>query len=461
MFALPGIILLVITIYLRPQEIFPVLQAVPLLHLFMALSIFGILIDWRLRISRPTATPQLGWTIAFVIWCVISLIAKAPSDGLLGEIIEVFIPLGLFLIIAHGVQTFRALAVVAATLLAVCLFLSYVGIAQRFSDKGCHRLTGESTKDGVYDGRPCETVEQCAKDNPEPGADYSCEYVGPLGTSSVGLRVRYLGVLADPNELSLAICIGLPFAFAFLERRRNSARIALLVIALGMVGACTVFSQSRGGQLVMLSVLATYFVRQYGLRGLIACGVAALPMLLLGGRSGAEADGSSLERLECWLVGTEMFRENPILGVGKNMFVEHHFLTAHNSYVLAPAELGLPGYWIWSCLLYVSVKIPWMVVRRGSQRDVAGQYAYPQVARTWGLAMLAAIIGAATGIFFLSFCYHYVLWIYLGLCGALYTCVRSHDPRFEVKLRPLELVAILIVNLGLTAMIWVYTVRKV
>jgi hypothetical protein len=460
MFALPGIILLILTIYLRPQEIFPVLQTVPLLHLFMGLSIFGIFLDWRLRLSRPTATPQLGWAVVFTIWCLITQVLKAPPDGLIAELIETCIPLGLFLIIAHGVQTFRALAVVAVTLLMVCLFLSWVGIDQRFSEKGCHVLTGETTKEGTYDGRPCNDSYECAKNDPEPGADYTCEYVGPFGTSSVGLRVRYRGVLADPNELSLAICIGLPFAFALVERRKNAARFLLLAVALGLVGTCTVFTQSRGGQLVMLSVLGTYFVKRYGLRGMIIAGVAAIPMLLFGGRSGTEAAGSSVERMECWYVGTEMFRENPILGVGKNLFVEHHFLTAHNSYVLAPAETGLLGYWVWSCLLYISIKIPWTVVRRGEKADAEGHTLSP-AARTWALAILAGTIGVSVGIFFLSFCYHYVLWIYFGLCGALYTAVRTHDPGFEVKLKPIELVGILVANQVLTFCIWFYTQRNI
>jgi hypothetical protein len=485
LFALPGIILLILTIYLRPQEIFPILQSVPLLHLLMGLSMFGIALDWRLRLSRPTATPQLVWAVTFTIWCVLSLLIKAPPDGLIGELIEAFIPLGLFLIIAHGIQTFRALSVVCVTLLLVCIGLSAVGVDQRFSAKGCHVIIEEGTKDGVYDGRGCETVHDCTANDPEPGADYTCEYVGPFGTSSVGLRVRYRGVLGDPNELALAISIALPFAFALLERRRTLGRIILAILALGSIGMCVVFTESRGGQLVIMAVLGVYFARRYGLRGLVIAGIACLPMLLLGGRSGQEAEASSLERLECWFVGTEMFRDNPIIGVGKNMFVEHHFLTAHNSYVLAPAELGYPGYILWTCLLYLSVKIPYMVVRQGMRaraaaaamlRTVASASHLPgrplgpvsaaisplsPVAETWGLAPLAAILGAVVGVFFLSFCYHYVLWTYFGLCGALYTCVRTHDPTFKVRITIVEIISIAILDLMLLAAIWVYTRGKV
>ena len=69
----------------------------------------------------------------------------------------------------------------------------------------------------------------------------------------------------------------------------------------------------------------------------------ALPVLLLGGRSGENADQSTLERYEAWSTGLTMFRGNPVFGVGARQFAEHHYLTAHNSYVLSFAELGFPG----------------------------------------------------------------------------------------------------------------------
>ena len=41
MFAIPGIIALVVFIYARPQEFFEHLQVVPLLYLFFGLALYG------------------------------------------------------------------------------------------------------------------------------------------------------------------------------------------------------------------------------------------------------------------------------------------------------------------------------------------------------------------------------------------------------------------------------------
>ncbi len=461
MFALPGILATIFVIYLRPQEVFTDLQRVPILYLLLGLAIFGLALDLKLRLSRPTAAPQLTLVLLYIIWCGVTLVVNVTPDVAFSGIIDTMIPLVLFLLIAHGVQTFRALQAVALVILVMAIFLAYIGVDQRFSMKGCHALTAESDREGTFDGRPCETKRECDIDSPEPGTEYICEYVGKLDTSSVGLRVRYRGVLADPNELSLALGVALPFAFALFERKRNATRMALLALSLGLIGLCTVYTQSRGGQLVFMSVLGTYFVRRFGWKGLILGAVTAIPMMMFGGRSGEEAEGSSAERLECWFTGIMLFREKPLFGVGKGLFTEYHFLTAHNAYVLAPAETGIVGFWLWSSIVYLSVKIPAMVLKRGAVAPADGPAAaMAPVARTWALAMLAAMVGMCVGIFFLSFCYHYVLWIYFGLCGALYAAVKTHDPTFEVKITVRELLLILVGDLAIIGAIYTYARMK-
>ena len=50
-----------------------------------------------------------------------------------------------------------------------------------------------------------------------PGVEYMCEHPGFLGTHSIAGRVRYRGLLKDPNELAWAVGLGVPFAFALYE----------------------------------------------------------------------------------------------------------------------------------------------------------------------------------------------------------------------------------------------------
>jgi O-antigen ligase len=408
-------------------------------------------------------TPQLGFVGLFFLWCIVTLAVRAPAQ-LPRAGLNVGISIILYLLIGHGVQTFRAFQLLVGTLLAVTLFLSAVGVHQGFAPFGCHVINASNPSDlsvGVFDGRPCENERECLQGDPEPGADYLCERVGLFGTSTIGKgRVRYLGPLQDPNELSLAIGIGLPFAFAFFERKRSTGRLLLLLSALLLVGTCTVFTQSRGGQLVFLAAVGAYFVKRFGMKGLILGAVLALPLLMLGGRSGEEAEASSLERLECWYEGMSMFKQYPLFGVGQGQFTEHHFLTAHNSYVLAPAELGFPGMVIWSIVMYITVKIPVSALQRLSRRAPSLPGAEADVARTWAMGLLAALLGLLVGIFFLSFCYHQTLWIYIGLSGAFYCALKNHDPDWEVRFRWRDLLLVIAIDVMLVALLFVYTRLK-
>ena len=106
MFAIPGILLLLVFIYVRPLEFLLWLRVVPLLYIFCGLAIFGFAVDLRLKRVRPMLTPQGPWVAAFFVWCLITLLVKA-RDRLMADAISLAISLVLYLIIAHGVQTFR------------------------------------------------------------------------------------------------------------------------------------------------------------------------------------------------------------------------------------------------------------------------------------------------------------------------------------------------------------------
>ena len=461
MFAIPGIIALVIFIYARPQEFFERLQALPLLYLFFALALYGAFVDVRAGNLRLRSTPQFRWVLAFFAYASLTVLIRAPSDAF-SHILSLAVCVALYALIAHGVQTFRALHVVAGTVVAMVLVVCGVGAHQGFAPTGCVVVDEANRGDnasGTPDGRPCDTVRSCYLGDAEPGAEYLCEHIGLFGTTSVGRgRVRYRGVLQDPNELALAGGVGLPLAFA-LGRvpRRSLGRGALVALTLALVVLCAVLTGSRSGQLVFLAVVGIYFFHRFGWKGVLVAGTAALPLLVLGGRSGAEAESSTTERIDCWAEALSMWKANPIIGVGLGQFGEYHYLTAHNSYLLTLAELGPLGMLLFSIVVYLSLKIPLGVLRHVTPASEADASGGVSVARPWAMALLAAFAGLIVGIFFLSFAYHYVLWIYVGLAGALYSAVRTHDPSFRVRFGLKDLALVLAANAGIVATVFLYT----
>ena len=437
MFAIPGILALIALIYARPQEFIEPLQSIPMLYIFFFLAVFGAVLDFRLESSKLLAAPVLPWALLFCAWAMITVLFTAPRTLHL-RLLELGISFALFLVIAHAVQSFRMLAVVSGAVVAMVVFVSAIGIHQGFAKTGCVLIDETHKGDhatGTYDGRSCQEPAECYLGDAEPGGQYLCERIGLFGSHSVSKgRVRWRGVLQDPNELALAASIGLPLAFAVSgsRRKRKIPRALLALGVLAVVLVCAVLTGSRGGQLVFAAVLGAYFLHRYGKRGALIAGLLVAPLLMLGGRAGLEAEKSSMERIEAWYEAISMFRSNPVYGIGFGQFGEYHYLTAHNSYMLTLAELGLPGLFLFSVMVYLSAKIPFVTLRRysGAAGARLGEAALP--ARAWSMGLLASFVGLGTGIFFLSFAYHYVLWIYMGLSGALYFAVRRHDPEFRV-----------------------------
>ncbi len=453
MFAIPGLLALIFVEYLRPQEYFPALLGVPFLHIATGLAMLGFVLDLRLGLSRLQPAPHLVLTALFFAWNLATVLVRVP-DQLLSRASPLLVPFAIYLVVAHAVQSFRILEVLCALLLGIAVVLSAIGVEQGIAPYGCHRVVlRDRGYVNVYDGRLCDgwADRRSCEEGADPGAAYACEKVGLLGTSSIAGRVRYRGTLEDPNELALALGIAIPFAFAFFDRRHSVARLVLLVVAIAGIGACAYLTRSRGGQLVFLAVLGVYFVKRFGVaRGLAWGLVLAVPIIVFGGRSSGESAGSTYERTMCWWAGLHLASAFPGFGVGSGQFTDHYQQTAHNSYILAAAELGVPGLLLWTSVVYVAAKIPIQALRA----EVA------PVARSWALALLASMAGTIVGILFLSYAYKDVLWIYIGLTGVLYHAIRRHDPGFSVRFRAADLGLLVLIDGVLLIALVGYTTAK-
>jgi hypothetical protein len=119
------------------------------------------------------------------------------------------------------------------------------------------------------------------------------------------------------------------------------------------------------------------------------------------------------------------------------MFTDHHWLTAHNSYILTLAELGLPGMFLFVTLVYLSIRTLYVGLKELA--GVPGTAA----AQVWGMALLSGMIGIAFQINTLSFAYHSVIWLFFGLVGAWYSAVRHHRPQLEIKMRLIDIVIVI------------------
>ncbi|MEO8704234.1 MAG: O-antigen ligase family protein [Kofleriaceae bacterium] len=437
MFAIPGISALIVFILVRPQEFIPILQRVPFLHLFAVFALVGYVIDVRLRRTQPIATPALPWAVAFLMWAIVTVAFVVPEQ-LISKLLELIILFTLYGTIAHGIQRFRTFQIVAGVMVATCVFVAAVCFHQGLAESQCvggENMEGEAV--GRPDGRPCDEPTQCGGPEAQPDLQYRCEKVGLFHTHSVEGRVRYRGDLNDPNEVALVISAGaVSLVLAFMRRKRNPMFRFLATIGLAVCVAAIWMTQSRGGLVAMLLVFFVYLVKRYGLWAFVPAGALAIPVMLLGGRSDASADESTQQRYEAWSAGLEMFRNNPVFGVGAGQFTDHHYLTAHNTFVLAMAEMGFVGLVLFVAIIVISVKSLIMGIRALSK--VPGS----EVAQVWGMALLGSLAATVFSVMTLSFAYKSVLWILFALIGAWANCIRHHQPDFSVRLTWRDLIII-------------------
>jgi len=447
MFVIPPLAFLFAFVFLRPHEVVDVLRPVTIGSVFVVIAV-AYALDRRIRVNRPQGSPLLTTLVAFFLFCAFSLAMKS-ADTLAQDLALYSSSLLGFLAISQGIQSVRALGSAAVVLLTITIILAALGVHQGLQQSICYQR-GNATHPEVPDGRPCDGPQACRENGGVPGGEYYCEHPGMFGTRSVGGRVRFLGFLEDPNEFAMALCMGAPLAVPFYERRRTLFRLGVIVVTTVLSAIAVIMTKSRSGQLSLMAGLGVYFLQRFGKPGLVVAGLTSLPLLMLGGRSGEEAESSSIERLECWAEALSLWSENPFFGVGFGKFTEHHFLTAHNSFMLTLSELGPLGLLLWIAALYICFKI---TIR--AQLDFAGRRdAFD--AKSWGLALSSSLAGMVISVFFLSVVYKPTTWVYLGVVAAFYATVRKHEPSWRVRFGWRDLGAVLLIAILMVAGIAAY-----
>jgi hypothetical protein len=448
---------LVFVLIFRPQEIWPFLEDFRLLDVFTALAGIGIGIEFATGRQKSAYSPQLPFLAGFLASAYFSSVLLLGREGLGLATTRATIASAAMLVVMYGARSYVRLRALMGLLVVLAVFVAGVAVHQAQVEPVCIELpisAGESidSDPGTSDGRTCNTRHDCAEGG-RTDIDYVCERIGMFKTVSIERRVRWRGQLGDPNELSVYLGIVIPLLFAISAGLKKKWATVFAFAMLGLALYAVILTQSRGGQLVVGAVFAVYFWSRFGVKGLFAAAVVALPVVLLGGREGSGAESSTDERLSLLYDAMTEFVHHPLLGLGIDQFVEIRRMTAHNAYLLAAVELGLPGMFAWTGLLWVSVKIPLTVVR-----DPPPEL-NPEVRRI-AMALVVSWIGMAVGIFFLSFTYKQLLFVWLGMSGALYGVVQNESPTFEVRVGRKDYLGIAAFDCVLLALLFLYTRLK-
>lgn len=246
--------------------------------------------------------------------------------------------------------------------------------------------------------------------------------------------------LGDPNILALTLIFSLSFCLSLLLSRERAIDYLIGLVGTGVVITAIVCTQSRGGLLGILAVLAVSATRLKKSRTLllvlVPIAAAGLYMTMnLSDRVSGGADDMRAEsaggRLYSWSAAINMALDRPFTGVGINNFVNEFYvytdvwseraLTAHSAWFQVLGEAGFPGLAVFLIMVVLTLR---SAVR--THRLLQGSLAPPDL-QIFALAITAGLAGFCVAGSFLSEAYNWTFYVLLAFSSALARWVSAPD----------------------------------
>ena len=263
--------------------------------------------------------------------------------------------------------------------------------------------------------------------------------VGLVEGTRVTVARELNSALGDPNDLALILLFPLSFALILTFRSTHIARRMLGVVSLAVISTAIVLTQSRGGLIGMLAVLAAFLLSVS--RSKVACVVALLvtgsilyAVMGVTSRTIGVGDGgldlSATERIETWKAATSMAIHRPLTGVGLSNFADVYFfytsdfhghgLVAHSTWFSVLEETGFPGI-----IAFVLLIVKCFSTINRTLRHAAGQAS--REAHAMALALFVALVGFCASGTFLNQAFTWPIYVLVGLIAALGRMVLGDD----------------------------------
>ncbi len=383
---------------LRPAELFPVLDVLPI----YATLIVGALVcgardlrrhfRWVNLQQQPAMMCVFGVLFAIVLSHLQRFYLGGVKEGAI-EFLKVLLLFGLIVSQTDTIarlKTLLTVVAVTATLTVTLCVLDYYGVVD------FEFITHISDVDGVTDANTVQRVS----------------------------RMRGTGIFQDPNDISLLIVFsGVIWASIALDRSvgplRWTALVPIVVLVVGLL--CT---RSRGGLMAAGASLMAVVLSNYGRKTAVVIGLlclCALPLLAVRNTgAGFSEGGTGHERITLWREGLAALRSPALLfGVGQGMYADWAGLVAHNSFVHAYVELGIVG----GTLFLGAFFFPALSLYR--LRNLRHEFNHPELARLFPF-VVAMLAGWTMGLQSLSRAYVVSTYLMLGTQVAYMNLASAH-----------------------------------
>jgi hypothetical protein len=215
----------------------------------------------------------------------------------------------------------------------------------------------------------------------EQGVDYPEEFLRRISTG------RIFGTLFYPNAFAGVILLLCPITITFVSRLTSTRGNILWGLAIGLLGYCSVvclyWSGSKSGWLIAAGMVLLVLLRLPMARWrkwLLLGVVGAMALGAFGVRyAGYFQKGATsvVARFDYWNTALKVAIRNPLTGSGPGTFqVPYAELKApdsemarlvHNDYLQQASDSGMPGFLLYTGLLWISV---WLLYRKASSDPI-------------------------------------------------------------------------------------------
>lgn len=394
------IVLYLLNLYIRLQDWMPFFYGWPVDYLVMIPALFfSFMIHFQNK-DKLVRIPQYRLLAALLIVIFLSNIVNGHTYFGLLQFIRFGKFVCIFIIVLLLVNSTKKLQTTMFLMVVFSLFLAIQVIAQQFS--GSIGIAGQG-----------------------------------FSVSGVAGRARWVGLWDGPNVLSLlfnvSIAMAIEFVFghySFIWRLINF--ISGVILIYGVYA-----TNSRGGFLTLLIIMLTYPIiklRKRKIAIIIGIALAALFFVYLAPSRINQINTSERSaniRTRLWGNAKDMFRENPILGIGKGRFIleNHRRMAAHSSFMENLPEIGGVGIFIWVGLIYFSFKGIYYVYKIKPELILNDNQ---ERLKSLAIALFVSLLG-------FNFCTLFVtmeieiFYLLLGLCAAVINIMNKEIKEIEMR----------------------------
>ncbi len=332
------VILFILFSYFRIHEAFPVLMALKIPKLLALASILGVL--WHLFLTKkikPFWNNYHSVFFIYFIWITLCVLL-ATNRNLSMEywsstLTKIFI---MFFIISWWINNKRAFDLTRIGIIISGILISCVAIFNKINGIGLVEVTRV-------------TISR------------------DLGSQ-----------IGDPNDLSLVLLFPISFLCAELINKRNHFFYRfILIIMFILVVYAIIATQSRGGLLGLLAIIAYFISKKIKNKMILISIIISILLLLLlfagiserqsGGVAEQGIDESAMGRIYAWQAAINMAISNPFTGVGINNFYANYFFysphwdgknhAVHSTWFQVLSETGFIGFSLFAILIATIYKI--------------------------------------------------------------------------------------------------------